>query len=431
MDEICANAIDDDNDGLIDLNDPDCACEPVQPTSLIPNPSFEDRTCCPIQWSQLNCASEWIQASEATTDYVHDCGYQGHHQVPNPIPDGQGCIGFRDGRPNQPAFKEYTGACLTSSIEANVEYRLEFFAGFANQFISPATTFSVFGTTSCSNLPFGTGNENFGCPSNDPDWFLIGDIPVSGGFGWERVGLSFMLDTGIDAIVIGPDCALHQSTSDRYYFMDDLRLALTVEFGLQISPISGHPCTDDLVLSLPESDSLSYQWYKEGIALLGETSANYAVPPGLVGEGLYQVRIDDGSNCQVTIPYLVEITEYAESLNVHICDGESYQLGNTLLTETGVYTDNLLTAEGCDSMVQIDLVVEQTSYINISEIICTGSVYELGNELYSTSGVYTANLLSTFGCDSIVQIALEVLPPTGEVNLKPTYTLSLGEQVLG
>ena len=47
IDEICDNAIDDDLDGLIDLNDPDCDCQIIEPVSLIPNPSFEDYTCCP------------------------------------------------------------------------------------------------------------------------------------------------------------------------------------------------------------------------------------------------------------------------------------------------------------------------------------------------------------------------------------------------
>ena len=42
--EICDNGIDDDGDGLIDLNDPDCECNgfgtPQTIPSLIPNPSF-------------------------------------------------------------------------------------------------------------------------------------------------------------------------------------------------------------------------------------------------------------------------------------------------------------------------------------------------------------------------------------------------------
>ena len=75
--EICNNAIDDDNDGLVDLNDDDCECATFIPTSLIPNPSFEEMSCCPDNEAQLNCANEWIQASLATTDYIHECGILG------------------------------------------------------------------------------------------------------------------------------------------------------------------------------------------------------------------------------------------------------------------------------------------------------------------------------------------------------------------
>ncbi|MEL6717894.1 MAG: hypothetical protein AAFP82_04195, partial [Bacteroidota bacterium] len=73
MEEICDNALDDDRDGLIDINDPDCVCEVLEPISLIPNPSFEDLNCCPSGRSQLNCAEVWIQASEPTTDLIHSC----------------------------------------------------------------------------------------------------------------------------------------------------------------------------------------------------------------------------------------------------------------------------------------------------------------------------------------------------------------------
>jgi len=40
MIEDCRNSLDDDGDGLIDLNDPDCECEILNPESLIPNPSL-------------------------------------------------------------------------------------------------------------------------------------------------------------------------------------------------------------------------------------------------------------------------------------------------------------------------------------------------------------------------------------------------------
>ena len=78
--EICDNGVDDDSDGLIDLNDPDCQCAGITGSSasvqdLIPNSSFEDTDCCPSSFSQLNCAQNWVQASNATSDYFNTCDY--------------------------------------------------------------------------------------------------------------------------------------------------------------------------------------------------------------------------------------------------------------------------------------------------------------------------------------------------------------------
>jgi len=68
--EICDNATDDDNDGFIDLNDSDCNCSDTiiqgNPISLVPNPSFEDYSCIPTSFSQLDCADNWIQAHHLT-----------------------------------------------------------------------------------------------------------------------------------------------------------------------------------------------------------------------------------------------------------------------------------------------------------------------------------------------------------------------------
>src|SRR5574337_528948 len=46
--ENCTNGIDDDRDGLIDLNDPSCQCKLHPPYNLLQNPSFENYTDCPM-----------------------------------------------------------------------------------------------------------------------------------------------------------------------------------------------------------------------------------------------------------------------------------------------------------------------------------------------------------------------------------------------
>ena len=57
--EICDNGIDDDGNGLVDLNDTlACPCSLLPPpTNLISNGSFEQHNCCPNQnpsWPMAN-----------------------------------------------------------------------------------------------------------------------------------------------------------------------------------------------------------------------------------------------------------------------------------------------------------------------------------------------------------------------------------------
>jgi hypothetical protein len=115
--EICNNGIDDDGDLLIDLNDDECICEGLDGySSLIQNQSFEDTLCCPETVSQLDCAENWIQASEATSDYYNLCGYT-HivYMTPPEVPlpgDGSGYVGFFE---EAYAYHEMIGSCLSSS----------------------------------------------------------------------------------------------------------------------------------------------------------------------------------------------------------------------------------------------------------------------------------------------------------------------------
>ena len=264
--ERCDNAIDDDDDGLVDLNDPDCACPVIEPISRIPNPSFEDMNCCPDNRSQLHCADTWIQASEATTDYLHNCGWMGWPNLPPPLPfpDGEAVVGFRNGRGRfledaNPNWKEYAGACLLAPLLARNAYRFQFNIGFTNPSNSPPTTVVFFGTTDCENLPFGTGNENFGCPTNGEGWIELGSVYVSGANNWITTNIDITPDEDIYAIAIGPGCReLSNIEDDIYYFFDNLILAEQREFEFRITA-TGHPCSEDFTLQVPEEESLHYQ----------------------------------------------------------------------------------------------------------------------------------------------------------------------------
>ncbi|MDX1942548.1 MAG: gliding motility-associated C-terminal domain-containing protein [Saprospiraceae bacterium] len=408
MVEVCENAKDDDGDGLIDLNDPDCDCPVIEPISLIPNPSFEKMNCCPSDRSQLYCADTWIQASEATTDYLHKCGWFGwpHLQPPLPIPDGEAVVGFRNGRfgnnNSEPGWKEYTGACLLSPLKAGTTYRFRFNIGFLDGIISPSTNVVFYGTTDCVNLPFGKGNSGFGCPTNGSGWQELGRAPVSGFNEWIIVNLTVTPTQDIVAIAIGPDCVNLSASGDIYYFFDNLILADQRTFDFEIAAVA-HPCAEEFALQIPAYDSLQYQWYKDGIALVGENKPKLQVK---TGEGNYQVRVLSDDQCKVTKPYAHRIPVSYNEINHVICKDDIYHFQERRLNKSGVYWDTLKTKLNCDSIIKLNLRVADDEYDTVSVKIFPGEFYQIGRTRYRQAGGYNAVLQSVFGCDSLIYLDL-------------------------
>lgn len=410
--EICENAIDDDEDGLIDLNDPDCTCEIIETISLIPNPSFEDMNCCPNNRSQLNCADVWIQASEPTTDYLHTCGWMGWPEFPppQPFPDGQGIMGFRDGRVRQgnnadTNWKEYAGACLLSPLETGTLYRFEFDVGFVNTLRSPPIDISFFGTTDCKNLPFGRGNDAFGCPINGPGWVRLGSAFVSGDgqHTWIKTNIEVIPKETIRAIAIGPDCPAVLSDLSLYYFFDNLILADIRAFELKITEVL-HPCNANFHLKIPNSEDYTYQWFKDGIALVTERASEMTK---MYGEGNYQVRIRDNNSCRLTSVYKYKIPIITTEAHQTICKDELYRFGKKVLSESGNYIETFKSGNNCDSIVSLNLKILGSLEDTVEAKIFPGESYRIGDDRLKQEGDHVVQLVSSIGCDSLVLVRLD------------------------
>jgi gliding motility-associated-like protein len=411
MVEICDNAIDDDGDGQIDLNDPDCDCPEPEPISLIPNPSFEEKECCPNNRSQMSCASTWIQASSPTTDYIHTCGWMGWDDlpVPLPIPDGEGCVGFRNGRPGftdtnyQPNWKEYTGACLDFPLKAGVSYKFRFYVGFTNAVNSPPTNIVFYGSSKCENLPFGPPNDSYGCPIGFQDWGELGRVAISGENTWKLYEINTTPFKDMAAMVIGPSCQDIDANSSIYYFFDNLVLAEESKFGFEINA-DPSSCSGSGNMSILARDSLAYQWYLNGTALLGETNNEIQ---GDLEEGFYKVRLTGPNSCAVTKAFNYKFDKTIYAHEIRICPGDVYEFNGTLLDEEGIYLDTLVTPLNCDSIVEIELNIDSEQADTVVAKIFKGEGYKVGNNEFTDPGTYDVGLISSIGCDSLVFLVLE------------------------
>ncbi|MEM9258382.1 MAG: gliding motility-associated C-terminal domain-containing protein [Bacteroidota bacterium] len=427
MSEICDNGIDDDMDGLIDLNDPECDCSVFAPVSLIPNPSFEDLACCPLSLGQIECAEAWVQASEPTTDFIHNCGWSGpiDYLPPQPFPDGDGILGIRNGRtPIQgetapsPNWKEYAGACLFSPLLAGTSYRFEFDVGFSDRNHSPPVNITLYGTTDCENLPFGIGNVRLGCPTNGPNWVRLGASFLSAGAGdkWMKASIDVLPEEDIAAIVIGPGCHRRVSEFDLYYYLDNLLLDKLETFEFQISGTS-HPCANDYLLEMPKRENTNYQWYKDGVSLVGETDHRLG---RMYGEGNYQVVTTTVGNCQVSSTFTHRVPEIQARSQVSICQEDTYSFGGRELNTSGSYVHTFKSPNNCDSTVVLELTVLRELSETVNASVFEGEAYEVGGFKVYKEGRSDLTVRSSKGCDSLVLLDLTYydvyLPPAFSPN---------------
>ena len=410
--EICNNAIDDDGDGLIDLNDEeDCICPSTIPSGLIPNPSFEDMLCCPTQKEELACADSWIQASAATSDYLHLCGITVHpnvnKSVPLPIPDGEGYIGFRDGI-NFSQYKEYVGACLNSTMEVGKEYRLDFFLGFAPE-INQTIPITIYGTTECSNIPFGNGNTTFGCPTNGPGWDLLGQQVVSGQGEWQNIIFDIVADKPYNVMVVGPGCTTNSNSgSTPYFFVDRLALAELADFDVPFAEIQGDLCQEGLTIVAEDDEDYGYQWYKDGVALIGETNISLDLEVDPASEGFYEVLITTSVGCFNSEEFELFVPVFETSLEESICEGETLIIAGTEISTAGQYSFPLTSSLGCDSIVTIDLEVIAANTNFVTPQICEGETYTYAGQDFTESGFYSLSTSGPSECDSLISIDLTV-----------------------
>lgn len=96
-------------------------------------------------------------------------------------------------------------------------------------------------------------------------------------------------------------------------------------------------------------------------------------------------------------------------LSISICEGDSVQVGNSAYTASGTYTDMLISALGCDSIVQSSITVINASRKLIDTVLCEGSILGVGNSSYDSTGIYFDTLIASSGCDSIIQTNIRFL----------------------
>jgi hypothetical protein len=132
----------------------------------------------------------------------------------------------------------------------------------------------------------------------------------------------------------------------------------------------------------------------------------------LMDAGTYEASYTSQLGCDsVVILELAVAPVYADTFSVQLCAGESIQVGDSLLNTTGIYELMLTSIAGCDSLLWVELEV-LPSFSTEQEIdLCAGDTLVVGNSIYTETGVYQDTFLAANGCDSVITTMLTVPNP--------------------
>ncbi len=134
----------------------------------------------------------------------------------------------------------------------------------------------------------------------------------------------------------------------------------------------------------------------------------------LVVEGYYEARLTSACGCDSIVRLKLTVLPTAYAISDTICEGDVYMLGNEAITEAGIYTDTLVNSRGCDSIITLTMSVIPKYFVE-TRLVCEGDKVEWLDTVLTTSGRYERVYSTNRGCDSVEVMELTVLPAEVEV----------------
>lgn len=211
-----------------------------------------------------------------------------------------------------------------------------------------------------------------------------GDTVLIGGFHFYRPGFQRFKTTsaeGCDSTIIAQ-------------IVNDECICTNI---LPLTKVDDYPCTrTDLTLEVEAATS--YQWYKNGIALNGQTESEIEVNKILpLGNGLYQVHVETPEGCVASEPYLVERNENIIDLGtLYFCSNEDFLLADLPMRD----------GSGCDTTFRYEVVIYNPVTVFNDTTLTLGTKFtsESGNVNTYLPGIFQDTIQTVAGCDSVIII---------------------------
>ena len=147
----------------------------------------------------------------------------------------------------------------------------------------------------------------------------------------------------------------------------------------------------------------SYSW----------SSGDTAQSVSFTTTGMKILTVTDSIGCTATDSIYMTVNTYVTTTMADTsCDQYTWSQTGVSYTMTGTYSDTIPTAFGCDSIINLNLVIYNLDTVRIPVVSCDSFTWPQTGLTYYTSGVYRDSLVNNQGCDSILLLDLTITQTT-------------------
>ncbi len=145
-------------------------------------------------------------------------------------------------------------------------------------------------------------------------------------------------------------------------------------------------------------------------------------------DAVWEESLTSSSGCDSTVWNNITVSPiYDFEKTITLCQGEEVLINGIPQNTSGMYQDSLISQFGCDSIYQVELIVLDTFLETSNITICEGDAATIFGEEITTAGTYSETFQALNGCDSVVNIVLNVYRPSENFE---SIDLCVGDSIL-
>ena len=133
----------------------------------------------------------------------------------------------------------------------------------------------------------------------------------------------------------------------------------------------------------------------------------------LTEAGIYSDSLINVLGCDSIIKLTLSVSEPTRGIfDDYVCEGYEYVGFGFRLNASDIKGDTTLSRvvkniDGCDSIIQVNLAYIPMAVIDTTVFISEGDYYDFGEQTLTKPGKYTETFITAEGCDSVINLTLE------------------------